>query len=303
MEIIMTKRSTIPIHEALLDKRRRAMEKMNGALRDKLDYILEWYNKEKKASLVNRWELGNEIKDILVDQSENRSATYGKRAWAKIKLFIDEDESTLRHTARLAKFYTEEEIEQISKMTMSDGSTHLSYSHLRSLAALDNKTQRDELLQLTLENCWTSAQLGAEVKRRNGRVKTNNPLGRAAVPKDAKTLIQQQINFADDFEKRNLAVWGNPTRSLSAQMQTMKPDDYTTEFANQLGNLAHRMRQLANEAATRADEADRKYKEITRILKLDKTSDKVIVTESDSNEETSTCQNSRVSRSNLVSAG
>ncbi len=97
---------------------------------------------------------------------------------------------------------------------------------------------------------------------------SNSPNGRAGIPKDAQTVIAQQISFADDFDSRNARVWDDPKHSISHHVDKLDETAYTEDLAKKLGEVAQRMQQLANAAQKRADEATAAYNKVWRALKM-----------------------------------
>jgi hypothetical protein len=265
----MTARNVISLNEGAKGARQSALETANPALRAKLSWIIDWQRSEISRSILGRWELGQEIDEVWLDLKKNSGKRFGRDSKATIALFMREDPSIVNMAHKLYRAYQQRtELVDITEMTMQDGITHLSYSHIRQLLSIRDPQKRHELMNRCLENCWTSVELGLAVQEMNGGKQTNNPNGRAAIPKDAETVIDQMISFADDFDSRNLRVWKDPVHSVVAQVDRMEAIQYTEDLAKKLGELAHRMRQLANEAVARAEEAERKYEQVTRVIKL-----------------------------------
>jgi hypothetical protein len=254
--------------EGKVEQHKAMIEKMPPALREKLDVLLDWLKDDREYTLVSRWELGNELLTIEEAEETGDTKRFGKKALTKLSKFVDDDPSMLRVVTKFARCWTRKEVEHFSSALMSDGVTHLSYTHLRALANVKEEKKRKELLDATLKNCWTASQLSKEIVALHGS-KSRNPKGRKpAIPKDAKSVIQQQLLFAEDFENRNLKVWKDPQHSLSKHIANMDNSEYSEQLAEQLGHLAKRMRQLAEEADKRASEAERKYEEVTDVLKI-----------------------------------
>jgi hypothetical protein len=262
-------RTTIKLSEGVKDAREQALEQANEALRGKIGWIMEWQQRQGAASILGRWELGQEIDEIWRDQKQG-GKIYGRSSKRVIALFMQEDPSIVNMAHKLYTTYRDyKRLKEITEMRMQDGVTYLSYSHMRQLLAIKDEQTRHELLNRCLEECWTSSQLGVAVQELNGGKQSNNPNGRGvAIPANAETVIGQMIDFADDFESRNIKVWKDPRHSVAAQVEKLEPIQYTEDLAKKLGELAHRMRQLANEANARAEEAERKYEEVNRVLKM-----------------------------------
>ena len=255
-------------NEGVAELRQAALGKANSELRSKIDWIVDWQHHEASRGILGRWELGQEIDEVWTDLESNQGRRYGKASKSTIALFMREDPSIVNMAHKLYVTYPEKKrLLEICEMTMQDQITRLSYSHIRQLLAIKSDKKRAELLNQCLLNCWTSAELGIEVQKANGGTNTNNPNGRSAVPKDAQTVIGQMLDFADDFTSRNTKVWRDSRHSLTAQVDKLEPIQYTEDLAKKLGELAHRMEQLADEAKVRASEARRNFEHVTGVLK------------------------------------
>lgn len=259
----------LDISEGVIEERKQARETATPALQAKLDWIVGWQKNESSRGILGRWDLGSEIDEIWRDLKKNAGRVFGKTAKRTIALFMKEDPSVVNVAHRLFKTYERrKDLEEVTEMTMQDGVTPLSYSHIRQLLCVDSTQRRHELMNECLLKCWTSAQLGAAIQKENGGKTTNNPNGRGpTIPKDAETVIGQMLSFADDFDSRNVKVWRDNRYSVAAQVDKMEPIQYTGELAKKLGELAHRMRLLANEAVARAEEAETKFEQVTLVLK------------------------------------
>lgn len=248
------------------DELSHLMMEMPEALRHKLDWMLDWFNDDRRYTLTSRWSLGHELQDITKAENEN-DKRYGVSALSKLEKFVDDDPSLLRVAIKIATYWQQAEIEKIADMVMADGVTHISYSHIRVLTSMDDADDRNRFLHQAIKHNWTSSQLGAAVVSEKGK-RSNNSQGRGvAIPKDAAMVIKQQMDFADDFDKRNLKVWKDPQHSLTSQLAKIEAEEYTQELADTLGVLAKRMRQLAEEADKRAEEAEHKYAEVSAAIK------------------------------------
>lgn len=252
---------------SVCEARKHVLDQANDALKAKLGWIIDWQRTETSRGILGRWDLGEEIDEIYEDARKNSGRIYGPGAKSAIALFLQEDPSIVNVAHKIYKtFPTRVDLVRLTECTMKDGVTHLSYSHIRQLITVRDTDARESLVEQCLANCWTSARLGDAIQEMYGGTRTNNPNGRAAVPKGAEGVINQMISFADDFESRNVRVWGNNTTSLSSQIDKLQPAQYTEELAKKLGELAHRMQQLAEEAVARANEAQAKYQQVLATL-------------------------------------
>ena len=249
----------IGVNDGKKEQLQKLQEKMKRPLLAKLEWLLEWMADDRRNTLIKRWELGNEMAEL-----EEGDQKFGAKPIEKLDKFV-EDSGMLRVVIRLAQCWTRPEIEAMSDRMMANGVGRVGYTHLRTLCVIADKKQRDDLLEETIRNSWTAQQLGAVIVSRFGN-KSQNPTGRAGIPKTAQKVIQQQLDFADDFSNRNVRVWKDPEHSLSRQIAAMPEPDYTEDLAKQLGILAKRMRDLAAEATSRAEEAEREHKKVTDAI-------------------------------------
>lgn len=261
----MAKQAVVDIGENVREKRQRTLDKANEALRSKLGWILDWQSTEMSRGILGRWDLGEEIEEVVRDRDHR---IYGHTAQADIATFLSEDPSLISVAKQIYHAYPDrKKLVEITEMRMQDGVTHLSYSHIRRLTGVKDEQKRHSLMNLCLENCWTSDELGRRIMELHGGSASNNPNGRASAPKTAESVIGQMLDFANDFDSRNSRIWRDPRHSLTAQVDKLEAEAYTEELAKKLGELAHRMRLLANEANMRAEEAERKYEEVVKGLK------------------------------------
>ncbi len=231
---------------SLRERQEKARKKMNSELRGHLDWIVDWCNNEDTNGLMRRWELGERVIQIRSD--------FGNKAISQIKLFIREDPSMLYKVEKFAEYYTKEEVEELVELSFEDGAK-LSYSHVRLLISIENRNQRTDALNQTIDNNWTSTQLGKYIKDLLGKRSAGGR--KPSIPKSAEAVIEQQLAFADDFSNRNMKVWDNPQYSLKAQLKDIEdPDEALT---NRLGYLAIQLKQLVETAQERADEAEEQY--------------------------------------------
>ncbi len=236
----------------IIKRRRNILKKASFELVNKIDWVIDWCKDTQQSMIMKYWELGDMLLDIEDD--------HGDDALDSLKHFIPEDSSLIQKTKRFAELYTREEAKALTELIMADQMTHLSFGHVRLLVALDSPTLREEALQLTIDNCWSSAQLASHVKELVGKQKRGPR--KQAVPKNVKALVEQQLSFVEAWEGRNVNVWSNPTHSLTTQLDRVDPEQYTEELEQQLGRLAHRQRQLADSALLRAEEAEREFHKI-----------------------------------------
>lgn len=255
--------------ETLRSHQLALLDKANKALKDKVGWVVDWYKEDARHSLQSRWDLGAQVAEIINDEDKENCKRYGKKAFATLAAFSGEAEGSLRLCARLATIFSANRIRELSEMVMADGITPLSFSHIRCVLSLDTEEARQTAINLALERCWTCDELSRYVLSLDKKKKGNNTQGRpVAKPKDLSGIIRQQMSFAEDFEKRNLQVWKTPDSSLSGHLAKVDEKEYTEELAEQLGQLAYKMKQLEIEAGDRAKEAESRFRQVRTALDL-----------------------------------
>lgn len=252
--------------EEALATQQELMEVANEALKLKVQWIQEWTQRTAREGLMSRWELGTQLVEVIEDRERHGCRTYGEGSLITLAVFAGEPEWSLRTCARLAQLFTRGQMEDMAEQTLANGQP-LSFSHIRVALAIDDPGERQLAINLAIQNSWTSDQLGKYVVMQNGGSKSNNPVGRpVGKPKNASAAIRQQLQYADDFEKRNATVWKNPKFSLTAYLAKETEETYTEDLADKLGQLAHRMRQLSVEANERAREAENRFNDVRSAL-------------------------------------
>lgn len=248
-----------------ITRREKEYAALCPALREKVDFTIKWSQDDTRYNLLSRHDLGVEIQDVYDEKTNNGTKTYGERAFKKIARFSGEDEGMLRTCVRMAQTWTKAQLTEITEMVMMDKVTPISYSHVRWLLTIDTPQGRQEALNKTLENCWSSAELSKYIQELYNRPKSN--AGRTAAPKTLDGLILQQRQYAEDFEGRYAKIWSHEQYSLAAQVQKLKPEQVTEELAQRVGELAARQRQLATQANDMAAKTEQQYKRLLQQLK------------------------------------
>lgn len=251
-------------NKLLIKKRKRIYAEANQALKGKLDWIIDWTRKESARGLISRYELGTVVKEIYDDEKADGSV-YGKNSFQKIALFTGEDPGLIRMAMRLVNCFTLEQVEQLAATIMADGITPLSYSHVRQLLTIDNSSARETALQKTVNNTWTSGQLGEYIHNlsHHGNGLTDDFSSRS--PKTINGLLLQQQKFADDWETK-CEHFLDPSQSLSAKAKGLSNDEITEELAKKIYNLHQQQLLLVGQITKMANETESQYKHIRLVL-------------------------------------
>jgi hypothetical protein len=237
-------------------------------LADKIAFIRTFFEDELRRSIIGRYQVAVVIQEIHNDVTDNKGTIYGTKAVKVIKDFFGWDDTFIYNALNVAETYTLEEIELIAGMRSPLGKP-LSYSHVVTLATIEDEKKRQTLLNQSVKESWTYKKLANAVdlvkapylakKETRGR-----PLAR---PRSFDAVLDQQDHFVRDFLSRNEEVWTHAQHSLSAKLGDFDTEDFTQERANRLQQHADKMALLAEKVKERADEAMEIHKLFVEVLK------------------------------------
>ena len=71
----MTRQNDATGELTLAQARENVLNRANRAFREKLEWIVDWYQQDTKNNLVSRWELGCQVLEIYRDQTEKQCNT------------------------------------------------------------------------------------------------------------------------------------------------------------------------------------------------------------------------------------
>ena len=258
-----------PGEESIEEKRASIYQNANPALRKQLDKIQEWFDVDARHSIKVRWELALQIKAIYDDVTEHRGNRYGVHAIDQIRAFFGWDGGVIYSALRIAKQFTQEEIDDLCGKKMPNGQP-LSYSHLNSLMGIQDRDKRKELIDKAVEENWTSNDLaravvqGKEPARLNKEDRRGRPIGK---PRNFDLVLAQMEAFADDFLGRAKEVWTTEQHSLDGKMTDFANDDFTVERAGKVKTLAGKLLKVSEMAKTLEQMAVRVHGVFVKIQK------------------------------------
>lgn len=246
-------------------RRRRILENMTPACREKYRYIESWLRKEVGHLLRSRYDLGLQVKEIYEDEKKNGGKLYGKDAIGRICKLLRWDDGVIQLSLRFVRAYTPADLDHLCSLVLPRG-LPLSWSHVRTLLCVDSKEQRQALLDRTVKEGWTCDQLAYEVKHLS-EGKTPDGRGRPPrIPKNFDDAVTQQLQSAEQWDNKHCKVWANPDRSLVAQAAKLPAEEVTEERLRQAQVLAHQLRRVAQEAQEQAEKAEAVVRDFERIL-------------------------------------
>jgi hypothetical protein len=246
LQTVPAKTELEPWQETMEEHRGQIWQNANGAFREKLSQMQNWFDREARASIKARWELGNLIKEIEDDCVNHQGRRYGIHAIEEISRFFGWDKTVIYNSLRLAKEYAEEEIDELCERRLPDGQL-LSYSHLMSVITL-RREERKKLIDRAVEESWTSDQLarvvikGKESGNSQKDDKRGRPIGK---PRTFDLVLAQMEAFADDFMGRAVVVWDSEEHSLDAKARDFAMEDWTPERAQNLKTVAEKLQKVS----------------------------------------------------------
>jgi hypothetical protein len=251
--------------EADLQKRRDILANMSPKLREKYEWIREWLDTEIKTTLQSRYELGEQVLEIYMDETKNGAKVYGRGAINKICKLLDWDDGVIRACLKLVQTYTREDIVRICALKLPRDEP-VTWSHVRTLLEVDDPTQRDELLEKTVAEGLTCTELGLEVKQLVEKAPDDGRGRPVKVPSSFSGLVQQQLQVADTWEKRYAKVWSNSPQSFITRATELQEKELTEEHLRYATVLAHRLRQMADQAVAAAKKAEEVVRQFEQLL-------------------------------------
>jgi hypothetical protein len=243
----------------------RVFDGMNAELKEKVQQIVAWYQTERKRTLLTRYDLGLIVKDIYDHDTGAAGGRYGSQAMKQVcQVLKGIDDGLLYDCLNLVKCYSREEVEELATLQNEVGRP-LTWTHVLTLIRVTDSTQRNELLQRTLNESLTVAELDQQYRT---QVKDPaEPRGRKlAVPKNLDGALLQQGMLADKFLARSESVWGVPEHSLQGLAKDLCSSEITEKRVQALKEHAEKLRRLAQLAVHHAEEAEVVYRKYSDIL-------------------------------------
>jgi hypothetical protein len=240
----------------------------NDEMRAVIAEVARWFAEDHRACILHRYRLAELVKRLDDDEMKSRHGRYGSSSVKRLARFFNQEAYMIYGALRVAGAYTRQEVEELSRVRLSDGRS-LSYYHIQLLSGLDTEEQRDEARRLTVEQAWTTDDLQQHVQRELLPTKVEGD-GRGrpmAVPRDLDDLLRQQGRRVDDFLTRSEKVWNLPENGFLSKAYDMPTDHWTPGRAKALLEHARALRRLAEEAGRQADEAEQAYDLVARSLK------------------------------------
>ena len=256
------------LFEGPMARRATALATMPEPLREKIRWIEDWFKEDTRHNILSRYELGSQIVEVYDDVHERQGGRYGARAVEEIKRYFDWDRTTIYIALAVASVFTREEVVRMAAIVRPNGSP-IPFGYLVHLADVEDTDRRETLLSQAVAECWTCNELHYKVRAIVGeKVKPTEERGGRpmAVPKNFDAVLVQQTAAAENFFDRSAKVWSDPEHSLVAYAKELSDNKCTEELAEQLKVHLDKLQRLAQEAKSRADEAQDVYERIRKRL-------------------------------------
>jgi hypothetical protein len=237
------------------EKQQKLLQGLPAKIRKSVEWITGWFERNHRHTLMNRYQLGKRVQAIHDAETKGGSERYGKGTITKLAAAFGWDETVLYGALLVARSYTEAEIEQLARQRRADDQS-LSYSHVRKLAEVEDRKKKKALLDKTLANCWTVAELDEAINKAQGNKGASTQGRKLIVPKDLAGLLNQKDRLVEEFLKRSREVWEKPEHSVMHEASLLPVDKLTQEQVEEVRRHAERLHMLCKKAQAQADEAE-----------------------------------------------
>lgn len=146
---------------------------------------------ERGWRLLDRYDLGQHVKNVYDNATIDGTRRYGAHAINAIATAVELKPDIVRKAMRFAAAFPRGKVEELSERRLRSGAP-FSWSHTRRLLEVRNGSERDELIELTVANSWTSEHLAEEIQRRKGG--KQNKGGRRRSPEQGKKLLSKLLS-------------------------------------------------------------------------------------------------------------
>jgi hypothetical protein len=246
-------------------RRKKILERMNPACRKKLKYFESWLRQEVGHTLRRRYELGLQVRELYDDETKGGGKVYGTNAIDRICKLLNWDDGLIRMALRFVRAYSPEDLERLCAQVLPKGEP-LTWSHVRALLEVTDRSRRQELLDRTTSEGWTCTELARQIVRLGDNA-TGDGRGRPPrVPKDFDGAVAQQQESAERWDRLYSKVWAKQDRSLATQAAKLPPEEVTDERWHQVRDLAYQLRRVADQAREQAEMAEQIVRDFERIL-------------------------------------
>ena len=160
-----------------------AYTEMSAALRKACDGIREALRSSVKAEAIARHKVGVIVRRVMSNEDK-----YGRKSIPKLGLVLGLDPSGLYDAAKVAKHWSEDEVCQLlgRQDREEQKNVGVSWSHMVSLARVDNKKDRELLLRDTIGYGWSVRDLQMAIAKAGA----NGGAGRATASDSMGALRQ-----------------------------------------------------------------------------------------------------------------
>ena len=249
----------------LKEKRDKFLEGQEQECRDHIQKINDIFARDDKSNLEKKYELGCAIRDLRDDLSNGNETSYGQNRVGKVCDMFGWERGLVYGTLAVVEAFPQEVITTLCNRPFPNGRL-ITFGHLRVLARVKRQATRGGLLEKTIANGWTRAELEAEILKRS-EDKGKDGRGRSLKqPKDLPDLIRQQEQTARPFIARAKEVWDKPEASIRELVGKLPAAQVTEDQLKKLKDHASILRELIEKAKKELDETDRAIEDLQKKI-------------------------------------
>lgn len=248
----------------LKEKRDKFLEGQGQECREHIQKINDMFARDDKSNLVKRYELGCAIRDLRDELSKDKETSYGQNRIGKVCDLFGWERGLVYGTLAVVEAFPQEVVTSLCDRPFPNGRL-ITFGHLRVLAKVKQKVSRGSLLEKTLTNGWTRAELEAEVIKHTHTNEQGKKDARGRPfkePKSLPDLIRQQDQSARPFVARAKEVWDKPETSIRELVRKLPDTQVTEDQLQKLKDHAATLRELIEKAKKELDETDRAIEDL-----------------------------------------
>ena len=247
------------------EKREKLFKSLPQECQTLIGKVKDLFARGDKASLEQRYELGTTIRDLLKELSKGKDSTYGLNLIGKLCDLHGWERGIVYGALAVVGAFPQDLFTSICSRPFPNGRL-ITFGHLRVLAKLKRQSTRMALLEKTLANGWTRAELDSEVIKHSKEKSKEDGRGRPhKEPKDLPTLLRQQEQIARQFVAR-AGIWEKPETSLREQVKKLPQTQITEEQLQILKDHAAMLRELIEKAKKELEETDRAIEDLQKKM-------------------------------------
>jgi hypothetical protein len=141
----------------------------------------------RRWTLPARHDVGRLIREVVDEATAGGTLRYDAKVFPRLQEALGLNQSLARKLVRFAQTFSRERAVGLSQTRLVNGA-EFSWSHVRRLLEVRDDRQRDQLIERTIRNGWTSERLAKEIqsarggKKNKGGRRRHQEAGTKAIP-------------------------------------------------------------------------------------------------------------------------